>query len=165
MASVILIYGGAGLIAGKASAPFAIAGSTTLFLVSGIYRTWGQTLALIELSDKASPSARLPAGGDKSCQHEDIKKATIKHVKFPSRAVQLPPGSHPPLHDSSRLGTVESSTCAPFISCSLLLFPLYFCLSPPWQNPPPARSNKMGPSNFPGNATFSPSVETVVSPS
>jgi hypothetical protein len=53
MASVILIYGGAELIAGKASAPFAIAGSTTLFLVSGIYRTWGQTLALIELSDKA----------------------------------------------------------------------------------------------------------------
>lgn len=53
MASVILIYGGAGLIAGKASAPFAIAGSTTLFLVSGIYRTWGQTLALIELSDKS----------------------------------------------------------------------------------------------------------------
>jgi hypothetical protein len=47
VASVILIYGGAKLIAGEAFAPFAIAGSTTLFLVSGIYRTWGETLALI----------------------------------------------------------------------------------------------------------------------
>ena len=53
VASVILICGGAGLIAGEAFAPFAIAGSTTLFLVSGIYRTWGETLALIELSDKS----------------------------------------------------------------------------------------------------------------
>lgn len=52
-ASVILIYGGAKLIAGEALVPFAIAGSTTLFLVSGIFRTWGQTLALIELSDKS----------------------------------------------------------------------------------------------------------------
>jgi hypothetical protein len=49
-ASVILICGGAGLIAGEAFSPFAIAGSTTLLLVSGIYRTWGETLALIELS-------------------------------------------------------------------------------------------------------------------
>jgi hypothetical protein len=32
---------------------FAIAGSTTLFLLSGITRTWGQTLASIELSDQA----------------------------------------------------------------------------------------------------------------
>jgi hypothetical protein len=53
VASVILIYGGAKLIAGEAFAPFAIAGSTTLFLVSGIFRTWGQTLALIELSGKS----------------------------------------------------------------------------------------------------------------
>lgn len=52
VASVILTCGGAGLIAGLAFAPFAIAGSTTLFLVSGIYRTWGETLALIELSDQ-----------------------------------------------------------------------------------------------------------------
>ena len=51
VASVILTYGGAKLIAGAAVAPFAIAGSTTLFLVSGIFRTWGQTLALIELSE------------------------------------------------------------------------------------------------------------------
>ena len=53
VASVSLICGGAGLIAGEAFAPFAIAGSTTLLLVSGIYRTWGETLALIELSDKS----------------------------------------------------------------------------------------------------------------
>ena len=51
LASVILIGGGAALMAGDRLAPFAIAGSTTLFLLSGIYRTWGQTLALIELSD------------------------------------------------------------------------------------------------------------------
>ena len=50
VASVMLICGGAGLIAGEAFAPFAIAGSTALLLVSGIYRTWGETLALIELS-------------------------------------------------------------------------------------------------------------------
>jgi len=49
-ASVVLICGGAGLIAGEPLAPFAIAGSTTLLLVSGIYRTWGETLALIGLS-------------------------------------------------------------------------------------------------------------------
>jgi hypothetical protein len=54
VASVTLICSGAGLIAGEAFAPFAIAGSTTLFLVSGIYRTWGETLALIELSDNKS---------------------------------------------------------------------------------------------------------------
>jgi membrane-bound ClpP family serine protease len=53
VASVSLICGGAGLIAGEAFAPFAIAGSTTLLLVSGIYRTWGETLALIGLSDKS----------------------------------------------------------------------------------------------------------------
>jgi hypothetical protein len=53
VASVFLICSGAGFIAGEAFAPFAIAGSSTLFLVSGIYRTWGETLALIELSDKS----------------------------------------------------------------------------------------------------------------
>ena len=52
-ASITLIGSGAGWIAGEALAPFAVAGSTTLFLVSGIYRTWGETLALIELSDKS----------------------------------------------------------------------------------------------------------------
>jgi hypothetical protein len=50
-ASAILIPGGAGLIAGMAFAPFAIAGSSTLFLGSGIYRTWGETLALIGPQD------------------------------------------------------------------------------------------------------------------
>jgi len=51
LASVILIGGGAALMAGDRLTPFAIAGSTTLFLLAGIDRTWGQTLALIELSD------------------------------------------------------------------------------------------------------------------
>lgn len=51
LASVVLIYGAAALIAGEPGAPFAIAGSTTIFLFSGIYRTWGETLALIVLSD------------------------------------------------------------------------------------------------------------------
>ena len=50
-ASIILTCGGAGLIAGETFAPSAIAGSTTLFLISGIYRTWGETLALIGPSD------------------------------------------------------------------------------------------------------------------
>jgi hypothetical protein len=51
--SVILILGGAGLVAGAAFAPFAIAGSSTLLLVSGIYRTWGETLALIGTRGKS----------------------------------------------------------------------------------------------------------------
>ena len=51
--SVILIFGGAGLVAGAAFAPFAIAGSSTLLLVSGIYRTWGETLALIGTRGKS----------------------------------------------------------------------------------------------------------------
>ena len=51
LASVVVLYGGAALSAGELGAPFAIAGSTPLFLFSGIYRTWGETLALIELSD------------------------------------------------------------------------------------------------------------------
>ena len=53
LASAILIYGGAALIKAEPLAPFAIAGSTMLFLLSGIDRTWGQTLALIGLSDQA----------------------------------------------------------------------------------------------------------------
>jgi len=53
LASIILLCGGAGLMAGEAFAPFTIAASTTLLLVSGIYRTWGETLALIELSDES----------------------------------------------------------------------------------------------------------------
>lgn len=52
-ASVALICGGAGFVLDKAFAPYAIATSTVLLLVSGIYRTWGETLALIELSEKS----------------------------------------------------------------------------------------------------------------
>ena len=59
-ASVILIAGGAGLIAGAAFAPFAVAGSSTLLLVSGIYRTWGETLALIGTRDKSQPNQGVP---------------------------------------------------------------------------------------------------------
>jgi len=53
VASVILIAGGAGLVARETFAPFAVACATMLLLISGIYRTWGETLALIELSDKS----------------------------------------------------------------------------------------------------------------
>jgi hypothetical protein len=52
-ASVSLIAGGAGLIAGAAFGPFAIAGASMLLLVSGIYRTWGETLALIGIQEKS----------------------------------------------------------------------------------------------------------------
>jgi hypothetical protein len=55
-ASAILISGGAGLIAGAAFAPFAVAGSSTLLLVSGIYRSWGETLALIGTRDTSEPN-------------------------------------------------------------------------------------------------------------
>jgi hypothetical protein len=41
------------LIAGAAFAPFAVACSSVLLLVSGIYRTWGETLALIGTRDKS----------------------------------------------------------------------------------------------------------------
>jgi len=52
-ASVILILGGAGWVAGAVFAPFAIAGASTLLLASGIYRTWGETLALIGTRGKS----------------------------------------------------------------------------------------------------------------
>ena len=58
-ASAILISGAAGLIAGAAFAPFAVAGSSTLLLVSGIYRTWGETLALIGTRDESQPNQGL----------------------------------------------------------------------------------------------------------
>jgi hypothetical protein len=51
-ASVSLISGGAGLIAGAAFSPFAVAGASMLLLLSGIYRTWGQCLALIGMQEK-----------------------------------------------------------------------------------------------------------------
>jgi hypothetical protein len=50
--SVSVLAGGAGLIAGAASAPFAVAGSTACLLVSGIYRTWSETLVLVAPQDK-----------------------------------------------------------------------------------------------------------------
>ncbi len=53
VASVSLLAGGAGLIAGADFGPFAVAGSSMLLLVSGIYRTWGETLALIALQEKS----------------------------------------------------------------------------------------------------------------
>lgn len=52
-ASVILILGGAGGVTGAVFAPFAIAGASTLLLASGIYRTWGETLALIGTRGKS----------------------------------------------------------------------------------------------------------------
>jgi hypothetical protein len=56
-ASLILIAGGAGMIASSASAPFAIAGSCALLLVSGIYRCWGETLVMIGSKDQPSADA------------------------------------------------------------------------------------------------------------
>ena len=52
-ASVLLIAGGAVWVVGSAAAPFAIAGASTLLLASGIYRTWGETLALIGARGKS----------------------------------------------------------------------------------------------------------------
>ena len=51
--SISLLVGGAGLIAGAAFAPFAVAGSTTFLLFSGIYRTWSETLVLVAPADKS----------------------------------------------------------------------------------------------------------------
>ena len=53
IASVLLLLGGAGWVAGAVFAPFAIAGASTLLLISGIYRTWGETLALIGTRGKS----------------------------------------------------------------------------------------------------------------
>jgi hypothetical protein len=52
-ASVIALAGGMGLISGKPFAPYAIAASSALLLVSGIYRTWGETLALIGFQENS----------------------------------------------------------------------------------------------------------------
>lgn len=45
VASIILLFGGVGLIRESAFAPYAIASSSILLLISGIYRSWGETLA------------------------------------------------------------------------------------------------------------------------
>ena len=53
VSSVVLTLGGAGLIAGSAYGPFAVAVASALLLISGIYRTWGETLALIGTRGKS----------------------------------------------------------------------------------------------------------------
>jgi hypothetical protein len=47
LSSLCLIAGGAGAVTGRPFAPFAIAGATTLLLVSGIYGAWDLTLWVI----------------------------------------------------------------------------------------------------------------------
>jgi hypothetical protein len=57
--SVSLFAGGAGLIAGVAYAPSAIAGSTTLLLISGIYRpNVGRNPGVSRFSGQVMPKAR-----------------------------------------------------------------------------------------------------------
>jgi len=53
VASVIVLAGGVGLFAGAAFTPYAVASSSALLLVSGIYRTWGETLALIGIQEQS----------------------------------------------------------------------------------------------------------------
>jgi hypothetical protein len=53
IASLLLLLGGAGGVTGAVFAPFAIAGASTLLLISGIYRTWGETLAMIGTRGKS----------------------------------------------------------------------------------------------------------------
>ena len=52
-ASILVLAGGVGLFTGAAFAPYAVATSSTLLLVSGIYRTWGETLELIGIQDES----------------------------------------------------------------------------------------------------------------
>jgi hypothetical protein len=47
-----VIAGGAGLIAEKSFAPYAIAGASTLLLLAGIYGSWDLTLWIIKNRDK-----------------------------------------------------------------------------------------------------------------
>jgi hypothetical protein len=53
VASVLVLVGGVGLFSDATGAPYMIATSSTLLLVSGIYRTWGETLALIGIQDQS----------------------------------------------------------------------------------------------------------------
>ena len=53
VAALSMICGGAGLFAGAAFGPYAIAGSSALFLLCGIYQSWTETLALISLRESA----------------------------------------------------------------------------------------------------------------
>jgi hypothetical protein len=52
LGNVSIIAGGAGSIAAKAFAPYAIAASSTLLLVAGIYGAWDLTLWIIKNQDK-----------------------------------------------------------------------------------------------------------------
>jgi len=52
VADASLICGGAGLIAEKPFAPYAIAGASTLLLISGIYGAWDLTLWMVTNRDK-----------------------------------------------------------------------------------------------------------------
>lgn len=52
VASILVLVGGVGVFSDSADAPYLIATSSTLLLVSGIYRTWGETLALIGIQDQ-----------------------------------------------------------------------------------------------------------------
>jgi hypothetical protein len=47
VANASLICGGAGLIAEKPFAPYAVAGATTLLLISGVYAAWDLTLWMV----------------------------------------------------------------------------------------------------------------------
>jgi hypothetical protein len=51
IAGVALIIGGRGLLDGSAYGAFAVAASSTLFLLGGIYQAWTETLALITLKN------------------------------------------------------------------------------------------------------------------
>jgi hypothetical protein len=52
VADASLICGGAGLIAEKPFAPYAIAGATTLLLISGVYGAWNLTIWMVTNRDK-----------------------------------------------------------------------------------------------------------------
>jgi hypothetical protein len=52
LANLSLILGGAGLIAGKSFAPYAIAAASVLLLIAGIYGSWDLTLFIVRSRDK-----------------------------------------------------------------------------------------------------------------
>jgi len=52
VADASLVCRGAGLIAEKPFAPYAIAGASTLLLISGIYGAWDLTLWMVTNRDK-----------------------------------------------------------------------------------------------------------------
>jgi hypothetical protein len=52
VADASLICGGAGVIAEKSFAPYAIAGASTLLLISGVYGAWDLTFWMVTNRDK-----------------------------------------------------------------------------------------------------------------